>query len=42
MSKARNVGRQTSLNRQSGRPAAWGYWLANALVTVPYNTHGVC
>lgn len=33
MSKARNVGRQTSANRQSGRPVAWGYWLANTLVT---------
>lgn len=32
MSKARNVGRQTSFNRQSGRPVAWGFWLANNLV----------
>ena len=34
MSKARSVGRQTSINKQSGRPAAWGYWLANTSVTV--------
>ena len=34
MSKARSVGRQTSINRQSGRPTAWGYWLANTSVTV--------
>ena len=33
MSKARSVGRQTSFNRQSGRPVAWGFWLANALVS---------
>ena len=33
LEKARNVGRQTSLNRQSGRPVAWGFWLANTLVT---------
>ncbi|CAI8023833.1 Long-chain-fatty-acid--CoA ligase ACSBG2 [Geodia barretti] len=32
MSKARSVGRQTSINKQSGRPAAWGYWLANTFV----------
>ena len=33
VSKARSVGRQTSFNRQSGRPVAWGFWLANALVS---------
>ena len=33
MTKARNVGRQTSINRQSGRPVAWGYWLANTYVS---------
>ena len=37
MSKARSVGRQTSLNRQSGRPAAWGYWLANMSVFIPFS-----
>ncbi|XP_064385622.1 long-chain-fatty-acid--CoA ligase ACSBG2-like isoform X2 [Halichondria panicea] len=32
LQKARSVGRQTSFNRQSGRPAAWGFWLANTFV----------
>ena len=26
---SQSVGRQTSFNRQSGRPTAWGFWLAN-------------
>ena len=29
-----SVGKQTSLNRQSGRPVAWGFWLANTYVEI--------
>ena len=29
-----NVGYQTSLNRQRGRPVAWGFWLANTYVEI--------
>ena len=33
-SNTQGVGYQTSLNRQSGRPVAWGFWLANTYVGI--------
>ena len=34
LSTIQSVGKQTSLNRQSGRPVAWGFWLANTYVGI--------
>ena len=32
LERSKNIGRETSLNRQSGLTVAWGYWMANTFV----------